>query len=127
MKKALIYLSLVGTLVALSACTTSYTRVDLATAKALFDREVLFIDVRGSEYRAGHIRGAVHLDWNETFGETELSKIANKDQEVVLYCYGSCYISRAASSKAVSWGYQKVYQFPGGYPKWKSAGYPIEN
>ena len=134
MKKAISILSLLTALLVVSACATTappngeadYTRVDLTTAKTLFDRDVLFIDMRGMEYNEGHIRGAIHLDWNKTFSEVELARIASKNQEVVLYCYGSCYISRAASSTAVSWGYEKVYQFEAGYPKWKSAGYPIE-
>ena len=65
------------------------TTVDVAAAKALFDRGVPFVDVRGDSYWAeGHIAGAVHLHYARVFGKIELSKIVRKDDEVVLYCGG---------------------------------------
>ncbi|MHC4791720.1 MAG: tetratricopeptide repeat protein [Planctomycetota bacterium] len=63
------------------------TTVDVATAKALFDRGVPFVDVR-AEYRwaKGHIPGAVNLESYSVFSKIELSKIVRKDQEVIIYC-----------------------------------------
>ena len=119
----------------LSACATQQTTedgpgvtvVDVGTARTLLERDVAFVDLRSLAYIEGHIPGAVHLDWNQTFDEENLSRVVNKDQEVVLYCYGyGCYRSRKGSSLAVSWGFEKVYHFPGGYRAWKAQGYPIE-
>ena len=119
-----------------TACTTTdssidnakFTKVGLAEAKELFDRGALFIDLSDDlEYRNGHVKGAVNLDWNEKFGEEELASIADKNREIVFYCYAQCYLSSAASEKASSWGYQMVFQFAEGYPKWESAGFPTEN
>jgi len=63
------------------------TTVDVATAKALFDRGVPFIDVRGDAHWAkGHIPGAVHLEPYKVFSQIELSKIVRKDDEVVIHC-----------------------------------------
>ena len=63
------------------------TTVDVATAKALFDRGVPFVDVQGDSYWAkGHIPGAVGLDPYKVFNKIELSKIVRKDKDVVIYC-----------------------------------------
>jgi adenylate cyclase len=63
------------------------TTVDVATAKALFDRGVPFVDVRGnSPWAKGHIPGAVHLEPYSVFSKIELSKIVKKDDEVVIHC-----------------------------------------
>ncbi len=102
------------------------TTIDATTAKALFDRGVPFVDVRGgSYYRDGHIPRAVHL--TTAFDESELLEVANKDQEVVIFRDGpTCNRSSSACKRAVSWGWKKVYYFRDGYPGWKAAGYPSE-
>jgi len=104
------------------------TTVDTAKAKALFDKEVLFIDVRkDSDWNAGRIPGAEHLELKKVFTADSMGGIAKKDQEVVIYCNGAtCLRSSAASVKAVGWGFTKVYYYRDGFPAWKSAGYPVE-
>ena len=103
------------------------TTVDVATAKALFDRGVPFVDVRGSSYYDGHIPGAVRLNWVGEFTERGLGEVVTKDQEVVIYCGGpTCSRSSLSCTKAVSWGWKKVYYFRDGYPGWEAAGYPSE-
>ncbi len=104
------------------------TTVDVAAAKALFDRGVPFVDVRRpSSYWDGHIPSAVNINWVGEFTEAKLGEVATKDQEVVIYCAGStCFKSSASCAKAVSWGFKKVYYFRDGYPGWEAAGYPTE-
>lgn len=64
--------------------------LDVATAKALFDRGVPFVDVRFErDWKMGHIPGAICLYFNTVFSEAELSKIVSKDQDVVIYCSDS--------------------------------------
>jgi TolB-like protein/Flp pilus assembly protein TadD len=64
------------------------TTIDVATAKAFFNRGVPFVDVRSERsWSKGHIPGAVHLSLY-TFSEFDLSKIVSKDQEVVIHCDG---------------------------------------
>ena len=114
------------------------TEIDLATAKSFYDRGVMFIDLDSNvdgHWKKGRVAGAVNLPWRERhpggvrLRETELNKILDKSEEVVIYwCapdYSSCndYFSVA---KVVNWGYQKVYYFYGGSAAWKEAGYPIE-
>jgi TolB-like protein len=65
------------------------TTVDVTTAKELFDRGVLFIDVRRSSvWESGHIRDAVNLIFFTVFTEVELPLIVSKDEDVVIYCGG---------------------------------------
>ena len=102
--------------------------VSAAEAKALFDKGVIFVDVRkNKDWDAGRVPDAVHIELKKVLNESTLGKEVKKDQEVVIYCNGpSCMRSSKASAKAVGWGYNKVYYFREGFPAWKSAGYPVE-
>ncbi len=103
------------------------TTVQAATAKALFDRGVPFVDVRTQKYNDGHVPGATHLELFGAFNEENLLKVVAKDQEVVIYCDGlGCKRSSKGCAKAVSWGFEKVYYFRGGFPAWRAAGYPTD-
>lgn len=98
-------------------------------AKALFDSEVLFVDVRkDSDWDAGRIPGAVHLDNKKgAFSESALGAEIDKAEKVVIYCNGpKCMRSSKGSAAAVAWGYTSVYYFRGGFPEWKAAGFPVE-
>ncbi len=103
------------------------TTIDAATAKALRDRGVPFVDVRGDAYWGlGHIPGAVHLELKTAFSKARLSAIVAKDQEVVFLCGGpKCLRSSKACAEAVSWGFTNVHYFRDGFPGWKAAGYPV--
>ena len=105
------------------------TLVTAAEAKALYDAGVVFIDVRSPRlHNRRHIPGAVHLDLKDTFDEESLSKVAKKDQQLVIYCSGiKCSRSSTASADAVSWGFKKVHYFRGGIVEWRDAGYPVES
>ena len=102
--------------------------VDGAKAKALFDKGVVFVDMRtDKDWGAGRIPGAVHLELSKVFSDASLGAKVKKDQDVVMYCNGaSCLRSSEASAKAVGWGYKKVHYYRLGFPDWKAAGYPVE-
>ncbi len=104
------------------------TTIDTAKAKALFDRGVIFVDVRkDKDWSAGRIPDAVHIELKKVLSEKSLSKEVKKDQEVVMYCNGEkCMRSSKASAKAVAWGFGKVYYYRDGFPAWKAAGNPVE-
>jgi rhodanese-related sulfurtransferase len=104
------------------------TSVSAAEAKALFDKGVLFVDVRSDkDWGAGRIPDAEHIELKKVYNEDSLGKVAKKGEEVVIYCNGpSCLRSSKACVQAVGWGYSKVYYFREGYPAWKAAGYPVE-
>lgn len=104
------------------------TTIDTAKARALFDQEVLFVDVRkNSDWDAGRIPGAVHLELKKVFTAESLGAEAKKDEGIVMYCNGaSCLRSSAASVKAVEWGFTKIYYYRDGFPAWKAASNPVE-
>ena len=104
------------------------TTVDAAGAKALFDNEAAFVDLRKENmWNSGRIPGAIWLDFKKSFSEESLSGEVGKDEQVVFYCSGvRCPRSSKAASKAVAWGYSQVYYFRDGFPAWKTANYPVE-
>ena len=102
--------------------------VNASEAKALFDKGVLFVDVRSDkDWAAGRIPDAVHIELKKVLTEATLSKEAKKADPIVIYCNGvSCMRSSKASTKAVGWGFTNVHYYRLGFPDWKAAGYPTE-
>jgi len=102
--------------------------IDASGAKTLHDRGVAFIDSRGSSfYGRGHIPGATNLLFPGQLTIDSLSQLVGLDDEVVFYCDGpNCQLSPNSCAKALTWGYTRVYYFAGGFPEWRSAGYPVE-
>jgi TolB-like protein/rhodanese-related sulfurtransferase len=100
--------------------------VDVVAAKALHDRGVPFVDVRGDQsWQAGHVSGAVHLKLLDEFSEANLSTIVGKGEEVVFYSRAPmCGLAPNASAKAKTWGYSKIYYLRDGFQYWENAGYP---
>jgi rhodanese-related sulfurtransferase len=104
------------------------TTVNTAKAKALFDSGALFVDTRKkSDWDAGRIPDAVHLELKSNFTAESLAGEAKKDEPIVCYCNGhKCMRSSKCSVKAVEWGYSKVYYYRDGFPQWKAEGHPVE-
>ncbi|MEI2296623.1 rhodanese-like domain-containing protein [Ensifer sp. MJa1] len=102
-------------------------KVDVAEARALLQRGVLFIDVRAPlYYDNGHIPKAVNLSLVTGLSKESLAKVAAKEDEIVFYCQGrNCTYAAYASAKAVAWGYTHVYYFAGGFLDWYDEGYPL--
>jgi len=102
--------------------------VTASEAKTLFDKGVIFLDVRSDkDWNAGRIPDAIHIELKKQLNEASMGKEIKKTDPVVIYCNGaSCTRSSKAAVKAVGWGYSKVYYFRDGYPAWKTAGYPVE-
>ena len=107
---------------------TGAITVDAKKAKALFDKGIVFVDVRkDKDFAAGRVPDAVHIELKKAYNKDSLGKHVKTGDSVVVYCNGhSCMRSAKAAEKAVSWGYSKVYYFRDGFPAWKSAGYPVE-
>ena len=104
------------------------TLIDTPTAHQLFKDGVLFVDVRRqSDWDAGRISSALHLELKSNYTEEELLKEAKKDEKIVIYCNGvECLRSSAASVKAVGWGFTNIQYYRDGFPSWQRAGYPVE-
>jgi rhodanese-related sulfurtransferase len=85
--------------------------------------EVLVLDVRpASEYRQGHIAGAVSMPVEEL--EARLAELPTT-QEIVAYCRGPyCLFADEAVSHLMEHGYERVCRLREGYPEWAAAGLP---
>ncbi len=89
------------------------------------DNTLQLVDVRTEEeYSAGHLHGAVNIDWR---GEDFMEKAAtllNKDRTVMVYCRSGKRSANAAA-KLDKAGF-KTYNMLGGILAWKEAGKPVE-
>ena len=103
--------------------------IDSNAAKTLHERGVPFIDVY-YQWGRKRIPGAHYLEmWSYDFNEVLLSRIVQKNQEVVLYSSRGAGGDRIlnAVGLAVTWGYEKVYFFKNGMAAWEKAGYPVDH
>ena len=65
------------------------TLITPAEAKALWDRDVKFIDVRDAPtFELGRIPGAKLLDYIADFSQENLIKVAKINEEIAIYCSG---------------------------------------
>jgi rhodanese-related sulfurtransferase len=97
-------------------------------------------DVRKpAEYAEGHVAGAIQASYDEKSDKDasfdaskdtfDMSKFpADKGEPMIVYCNGPrCWKSYKASVLLVKNGYKGVYWYRnGGFPAWKSKGYPVE-
>ena len=85
--------------------------------------DVVIVDVRlPSDYRAGHIPGAINLPK----GRWDNARGLSKDKLHVLYCYSqTCHLAAEAAVALLKQGY-RVQEMEGGYATWTAAGYRIE-
>jgi len=95
----------------------------IAFKSALEENPGIIIDVRTpEEFNAGHLTGAVNIDWNQG-EEAFLSKIETYDQQDNIYVYClSGGRSEAARKKLIELGYKNTIELQGGILAWQQAG-----
>lgn len=99
--------------------TNIYRSITIDEAVTMMAQETgyIILDVRRSdEFAAGHIPNAINVP-NESIGTSEIPKLPNKDQLIMVYCR-SGRRSKEASEKLVKLGYTNVVEF-GGILDWK--------
>jgi len=83
------------------------------------------IDTREeSEYKAGHIKGAVHLSKGVIERDIE-TRYPDKSTPMVLYCGGG-FRSALAADNLQKMGYQNVMSLDGGWRALKESGLELE-
>ncbi len=89
--------------------------------------DLVIIDARkASDYRKGHIEGAINLPNTETNAETLAKVLPSKDTPVLFYCNGiRCGRSVESAQIALKAGYTQVYWFRGGIQEWEAKGLPV--
>ncbi len=83
----------------------------------------ILIDVRSDDdWKAGHARGARHLNRGEVELEIE-EQVPDLDQRIICYCGGGSRSALVAESLQ-KMGYRNVRSIAGGFREWKAAGLP---
>ncbi|MBW1798531.1 MAG: hypothetical protein JRJ21_09055 [Deltaproteobacteria bacterium] len=102
------------------------TEITPAEAKAQLDKGgAVFLDCREpSEYKAGHILGAMNIP--RGLLEFKIAeKIPDKNTRVLMYCKTGGRASLACCS-IDRMGYKNVVSIAGGWKAWVKAKYPVE-
>lgn len=109
----------------LSAAKGQITEIDVVTGKALLALGgTLFIDVRrDSEWAAGHLAGANHMDRGLLEFSVEQA-VPDKSTPIVVYCKTGGRSALAALTLK-QMGYTNVKSMNGGFDAWQKAGYPV--
>lgn len=107
------------------ACAQQYKNATPQEAKAMITKgNVVVVDVRTpQEWNAGHLAGAVLVDFYDANFESNIKKVA-KDKNVVVYCARGRR-SASAAEKMTAWGWKDVTNMTGGYSAWSEAGLPV--
>lgn len=86
--------------------------------------DIVIVDVRlPSDYRKGHIPGAINLPK----GKWDTAAGLSRDKPNVLYCYAqTCHMAAEAALELASHGYP-VMEMEGGFATWEAGGYAIES
>jgi rhodanese-related sulfurtransferase/DNA-binding transcriptional ArsR family regulator len=86
-------------------------------------KEVVILDTRpASEYRAGHIPGALSVPVDDL--QQRLRELG-KGKEYVAYCRGPYCVYADRAVEVLRAGGRRARRLSHGYPEWRSAGFPI--
>ncbi|MBW1704359.1 MAG: hypothetical protein JRJ86_04250 [Deltaproteobacteria bacterium] len=102
------------------------TEIAPAEAKAQLGKGgAVFLDCREpSEYKAGHIPGAMNIP--RGLLEFKIAKkIPDKNTKILLYCKSGGRASLSCCS-IIRMGYKNVVSIGGGWKAWEKAKYPVE-
>lgn len=87
-------------------------------------RRVVVLDVRTpEEFRDGHIRGAVNLDFYSPAFRERLARLDRKRTYLIHCARGGRSAGAVALAKEL--GFRKVYHLPAGMSGWRAAGLPV--
>ena len=85
----------------------------------------VIIDVRsGSEYKSGHVAGALHIPFWSAFTSDKL-KGQDKSKPILLYCEHGPRAGIAKLALMLS-GFSKIDYLDGHMSGWKKSGLPVE-
>ena len=100
---------------------------DIGGYKAMLERgeRPVLVDIREeSEYKAGHVKGAVHLSKGVIERDVE-QRFPDKNMKMVLYCGGG-FRSALSADNLQKMGYKDVISLDGGWRALKESGLELE-
>jgi protein disulfide-isomerase len=90
------------------------------------DRLNIVLDVRTpEEFRAGHISGAVNLDFNAADFQAQAA-LLDRSKVYLVHCASGVRSARACD-KLSRIDFPNLYNLPGGFRAWAKAGKPVEH
>ncbi len=93
-------------------------------AALLGEPEFVLLDIRTpEEVEAGHLPGAVNLDFRNPDFANELDKL-DRDRIYLIYCRTANRTGQAFDLMTTM-GFTKVYDMQGGIREWNEKGYPV--
>ena len=94
-------------------------------ARMAADKQNVILDVRtATEFKAGHLAGAVNLDVNAPDFEARAA-LLDKSRTYLVHC-ASGVRSVKARENLSRLDFPKLYNLPGGFRAWAQAGKPVE-
>ncbi len=94
-------------------------------ARMAADKQNVILDVRTpGEFSAGHIPGAVNLDYNAPDFQAKAAAL-DKRKTYLVHCATGVRSARACE-KLVRLDISNLYNLPGGFKAWAKAGQPVE-
>lgn len=88
-------------------------------------QDLVILDIRTpEEFAAGHLAGAINVDYYAADFETQLGEL-DLAVPYVMYCNSGNRSSNALPLMD-SIGFEEVYELDGGIQAWYSAGHPVE-
>lgn len=94
-------------------------------AQMAADKQNVILDVRTpGEFSAGHISGAVNLDYNARDFQEQAAAL-DKRKTYLVHCATGVRSARACA-KLSRLGFPNLFNLPGGFKAWVKAGQPVE-
>ena len=105
---------------------TTVKKINLADfEKMKADKDAVVLDVRTPrEFEAGHVPGAVNIDWHARDFAERVSKL-DKSKQYLIHCQAG--VRSAAAAKAMSkMDFLHLYDYAGGWADYSKSGQPVE-
>jgi len=111
---------------AAGAAKTVVKRVDVEEFDKLrANKQNVILDVRTeSEFKAGHIPGAVNIDFNAPDFDAKVARL-DKNKTYLVHCAAGGR-SAKASKKLEGAGFKEIYDLAPGFKGWEKAGKAVE-
>jgi rhodanese-related sulfurtransferase len=90
------------------------------------DTNVVVLDVRTArEFAAGHIPGAINVDWNAPDFEKKIAAVA-KNKTYLVNCRSGRRSAAACEVMSGKLGFRRCYNLEGGMIAWERSGKPVK-
>ena len=93
-------------------------------AKKITDKSVVLVDVRTpAEFAAGHIAGAINIDFESGNFSADIASL-DKSKSYAVYCRSGNRSGQATALMAKS-GFTSIFNLDGGLINWQGAGMSV--